>query len=86
LVAEVADRLLPASAIRQGGDDMDAPSWDEMYRSRDQVFSGNPNAVLVTEVSGLPPGRALDVGCGADALWLAGRGWQSPQWTSHPPL
>lgn len=57
---------------------MDASSWDEMYRSRDQVFSGEPNAVLVTEVSGLPPGRALDVGCGegADALWLAGRGWQ----------
>jgi SAM-dependent methyltransferase len=57
---------------------MDAPSWDEMYRSRAQVFSGNPNAALVTEVSGLAAGRALDVGCGegADARWLARRGWQ----------
>lgn len=57
---------------------MDAQSWDEMYRDRDQVFSGNPNPVLVTEVSGVPPGRALDVGCGegADARWLARRGWQ----------
>ncbi|WP_433559319.1 class I SAM-dependent methyltransferase [Pseudonocardia xinjiangensis] len=57
---------------------MDTPSWDEMYRSRDQVFSSNPNAVLVTEASGMPPGRALDVGCGegADARWLARRGWQ----------
>ena len=57
---------------------MDAQFWDEMYRSRDQVFSGFPNGVLVTEVTELPPGQALDVGCGegADALWLARRGWQ----------
>ncbi|MET9558437.1 class I SAM-dependent methyltransferase [Streptomyces sp. NPDC006645] len=57
---------------------MDAQHWDDMYRSSDQVSSGNPNPVLVSEVAELPPGRALDVGCGegADALWLARRGWQ----------
>ncbi|MDT0443200.1 class I SAM-dependent methyltransferase [Streptomyces johnsoniae] len=57
---------------------MDVQRWDDMYRSRDQVFSGNPNGVLVAEADGLPPGRALDVGCGegADARWLARRGWQ----------
>lgn len=57
---------------------MDAQHWDERYRSRDQLFSGNPNGVLVTEATGLPPGRALDVGSGegGDALWLAERGWQ----------
>lgn len=57
---------------------MDAQFWDQRYRNRDQLFSGNPNGVLVTEVSGLPPGQALDVGCGegADALWLANHGWQ----------
>jgi SAM-dependent methyltransferase len=57
---------------------MDAQFWDETYRGRDQVFSGNPNGVLVTEVASLPPGRAPDAGCGegADACWLARRGWQ----------
>jgi SAM-dependent methyltransferase len=57
---------------------MDAQHWDERYSSRDQLFSGNPNGVLVTEAADLPPGRALDVGCGegADAIWLAGHGWQ----------
>jgi SAM-dependent methyltransferase len=41
------------------------------------VWSGQPNTALVAEVAELTPGRALDVGCGegADAVWLAGRGW-----------
>jgi SAM-dependent methyltransferase len=52
--------------------------WDARYSSREQLFSGAPNGVLVTEVAGLPPGRALDVGCGegGDARWLAEHGWQ----------
>ncbi|SNT63294.1 Methyltransferase domain-containing protein [Asanoa hainanensis] len=56
----------------------DAKFWDDLYSSRDQLFSGRPNGVLVAEAGDLPPGRALDVGCGegADARWLADRGWQ----------
>ena len=52
-------------------------SWDERYGSEGQIWSGNPNAQLVAEVSGLPAGSALDVGCGegGDVIWLASRGW-----------
>jgi len=51
--------------------------WDERYRSSQRIWSGNPNPQLVAEVAGRPPRRALDVGCGegADAIWLASRGW-----------
>ncbi len=53
-------------------------AWDERYRSRARNWSGNPNPVLVAEVAALPPGTALDAGSGegADALWLASRGWR----------
>ncbi|MGW5877322.1 class I SAM-dependent methyltransferase [Nocardiopsis terrae] len=56
---------------------MDAQFWDDRYGSRTQLFSGDPNGVLVTELADLPPGQALDAGCGegGDALWLARRGW-----------
>ena len=51
--------------------------WDHRYAG-DRVWSGNPNGTLVTEISGLAPGRALDVGAGegGDALWLAEQGWR----------
>jgi SAM-dependent methyltransferase len=52
--------------------------WDERYSQHSSLWSGNPNRYLVSEVADLDPGAALDLGCGegADAIWLAGRGWQ----------
>jgi SAM-dependent methyltransferase len=52
--------------------------WDDRYRSAGQLWSGQPNPQLVAHAAGLDPGDALDAGCGegADAIWLAGRGWQ----------
>jgi SAM-dependent methyltransferase len=55
-----------------------AAEWDARYSEREgTMWSGRPNGRLVAEVAGLSPGRALDVGCGegADAIYLAGRGW-----------
>jgi SAM-dependent methyltransferase len=64
----------PADATDQG---TAAHLWDARYRSKPKVWSGQPNPQLVAEASGLKPGHALDLGCGegADAIWLASRGW-----------
>lgn len=60
------------------GERFTAKFWDERYGSKPTIWSGNPNQRLVEQVSDLAPGRALDVGSGegADAIWLARRGWQ----------
>ncbi|MGY1804852.1 SAM-dependent methyltransferase [Blastococcus sp. SYSU D00922] len=56
----------------------DEQHFEERYRSTDALWSGRPNAQLVREAADLPPGSALDIGCGegADAIWLAERGWR----------
>jgi thioredoxin reductase/protein-L-isoaspartate O-methyltransferase len=50
--------------------------WEHRYGDH-PMWSGRPNGTLVQELTGVEPGRALDVGAGegGDALWLAERGW-----------
>jgi SAM-dependent methyltransferase len=53
-------------------------AWEEHYGKQDRMWSGQVNVRLAELVEPLPPGRALDLGCGegADAIWLAEHGWQ----------
>jgi uncharacterized OsmC-like protein/ubiquinone/menaquinone biosynthesis C-methylase UbiE len=57
---------------------MDAHDWDQRYRGATLLWTERPNQLLVEEVSGLRPGRALDLGTGEgrNAVWLAEQGWQ----------
>jgi 2-polyprenyl-3-methyl-5-hydroxy-6-metoxy-1,4-benzoquinol methylase len=59
---------------------MDLAAWDEQYRQQaDSAPSSQsiPTPLLVEAARHFPPGRALDLGCGAgrNAIWLAEHGW-----------
>lgn len=55
---------------------MSLEEWNERYRTRDEI-DDHPAPLLVDAASALPPGRALDLACGAgrNAIWLARHGW-----------
>lgn len=52
--------------------------WDRRYAETDLMWSAGPNATVRELVSGMHPGRALDLACGEgrNALWLAANGWE----------
>jgi predicted O-methyltransferase YrrM len=51
--------------------------WDQRYRTRDEI-DDEPAKLVIDAVRQLPPGRALDLACGAgrNAVWLARNGWE----------
>lgn len=55
---------------------MEAKDWDVRY-SAGRLWSTEPNRWVVSELSGVAPGRAIDAACGEgrNALWLAEQGW-----------
>ena len=58
----------------------DKEYWDQIWHGdrATSMAASQPNPHLMREVSELAPGTALDAGCGAgaEAIWLATRGWQ----------
>jgi SAM-dependent methyltransferase len=83
-----ADGDTAAGSLASCRDPVTTPSydrdfWEELWSRTLRDRAGDvarrpPNAHLTGEVSDLPPGRALDAGCGhgSDTLWLAAHGWQ----------
>lgn len=71
----MTEKRRPGSSIRPG---FAREDWNARYAGRELVWSAEPNRLFASEVSGLEPGRALDLACGEgrNAVWLAERGWR----------
>ncbi len=65
-----------------GVHDFDQTYWERHWRESPLPTEPSrvppPNPYVVDETRGLTPGTALDAGCGvgAEAIWLAGLGWE----------
>jgi SAM-dependent methyltransferase len=63
----------------QGGHhDFDAQWWEHHYENTAAGPAGRPSPQLLAELAAVTAGTVLEAGCGtgADAVWLARRGWE----------
>ena len=69
--------LPTARAIRKS-DQVDCRRWDEKYAGIEFQPALPPSGFVAAELTGLRPGRALDLaaGHGRHTVWLAEQGWQ----------
>ena len=65
----------------------DRQRWDEKYAAKPVPDKIVPDDWLVEQVSGLQPGRALELACGLghNAIWLALQGWRVDAVDISPP-
>ncbi len=69
---------MPAPGVIGESDRVDwQQRWDERYSGTECEIPTQPSQFVVTELAGLPPGRALDLaaGAGRHSVWLAEQGW-----------
>ena len=64
-------------AAQAASDDPQA-MWDARYQERPALWGDEPNVFVRHHATALPPGTALDLGCGdgRHAVWLAREGWE----------
>ena len=66
-----------ANSASENHTDDDAAFWNEIWDGSDPECAV-PDAILASETADMPPGSALDLGCGdgGNAVWLAKQGWR----------
>ncbi len=77
MMARAGLTSLPTTPVFGESGRVDRQQWDERYSGDEFEWSMHPNQFVAAELTGVPPGRALDLaaGEGRNSVWLAEQGW-----------